>query len=112
MTKKRTKIPALDDKGKFIYDDKGSGEIQTYTMSKALQAYKEGYAVYIAHPLDEDPDDRMFSAEEIMEANGHLFIIPVYLYNNGSLKLATTATGISVTGGGTFTSTLKEVEIK
>jgi hypothetical protein len=72
---KRTKIPALNDEGKFIYDDKGSGEIQTYTTSKALQAYKEGYAVYIAHPLDEDPDDRLFSAEEITKADGHLFII-------------------------------------
>lgn len=50
-------------------------EIQTYTMSKALDAYVEGYAVYIAHPLDEDPDDRLFSAGEIMRADGHLFII-------------------------------------
>ena len=71
----RTKIPALNDEGKFIYDDEGSGEIQTYTMSKALQAYKEGYAVYIAHPLDEDPDDRLFNAEDITRADGHLFII-------------------------------------
>ena len=44
-------------------------------MSKALEAYEEGYAVYIAHPLDEDPDDRLFSADEIMRADGHLFII-------------------------------------
>jgi hypothetical protein len=44
-------------------------------MSKALDAYVEGYAVYIAHPLDEDPDDRLFSAGEIMRADGHLFII-------------------------------------
>ena len=44
-------------------------------MSKALQAYKEGYAVYIAHPLDEDPDDRLFNAEDITRADGHLFII-------------------------------------
>ena len=50
-------------------------EIQTYSMSKALRAYAEGYAVYIAHPLDEDPDDRLFSADEIMIADGHLFII-------------------------------------
>ena len=50
-------------------------EMQTYTMSKALEAYEEGYAVYIAHPLDEDPDDRLFSADEIMRADGHLFII-------------------------------------
>jgi len=50
-------------------------EIQTYSMSKALRAYAEGYAVYIAHPLDEDPDDRLFSADEIMRADGHLFII-------------------------------------
>jgi hypothetical protein len=44
-------------------------------VSKALRAYAEGYAVYIAHPLDEDPDDRLFSADEIMRADGHLFII-------------------------------------
>ena len=50
-------------------------EIQTYSMSKALRAYAEGYAVYIAHHLDEDPDDRLFSADEIMRADGHLFII-------------------------------------
>jgi hypothetical protein len=50
-------------------------EIQTYSVSKALRAYAEGYAVYIAHPLDEDPDDRLFSADEIMRADGHLFII-------------------------------------
>ena len=53
----------------------GNNEMQTYTMSKALEAYEEGYAVYIAHPLDEDPDDRLFSADEIMRADGHLFII-------------------------------------
>ena len=52
-----------------------NNEMPTYTMSRALEAYEEGYAVYIAHPLDEDPDDRLFSAEEIMEADGHLFII-------------------------------------
>ena len=50
-------------------------EIQTYSMSKALRAYAECYAVYIAHPLDEDPDDRLFSAEEIIKSDGHLFII-------------------------------------
>ena len=56
----------------MMYDNNG---LATYTMSKALESYEEGYAVYIAHPLDEDPDDRLFSAEEIMEADGHLFII-------------------------------------
>jgi len=55
--------------------NQNNDEIQTYDMSKALQAYKEGYAVYIAHPLDEDPDDRLFNAEDITRANGHLFII-------------------------------------
>lgn len=50
-------------------------EIQTYDMSKALDAYREGYAVYIAHPLDEDPDDRLFWAEDIIGSDGHLFII-------------------------------------
>ena len=50
-------------------------EIQTYDMSKALAAYRDGDAVYIAHPLDEDPDDRLFSAEDITNADGHLFII-------------------------------------
>jgi hypothetical protein len=56
----------------MMYNNNG---LATYTMSKALEAYEEGYAVYIEHPLDEDPDDRLFSAEEIMEADGHLFII-------------------------------------
>jgi len=56
----------------MMYDNNG---LATYTMSKALEAYEEGYAVYIAHPLDEDPDDRLFSAEEIIKSDGHLFII-------------------------------------
>ena len=53
----------------------GNNEIQTYTMSKALEFYEQGYAVFIAHPLDEDDDDKMNSEEEIIEGDGHLFII-------------------------------------
>ena len=50
-------------------------EIQTYLFHEALNAYEQGYEVYIAHPLDEDDDDRMNSAEEIISGDGHLFII-------------------------------------
>ncbi len=53
----------------------GDNEIQTYTMSKALEFYEQGYAVFIAHPLDDDDDDKMNSEEEIIEGDGHLFII-------------------------------------
>ena len=56
----------------MFYDN---NEIQTYTMSKALELYEQGYEVYIAHPLDEDEDDKMNSAEEIISGDGHLFII-------------------------------------
>jgi len=61
------------DNNAMMYDD--NNEMQTYTMSKALEAYEEGYAVYISHPLDEDMDCRLFSAERIIESDGHLFII-------------------------------------
>tara|TARA_B100000768_G_C11236941_1_gene357677 strand:+ start:645 stop:797 length:153 start_codon:yes stop_codon:yes gene_type:complete len=44
-------------------------------MSKALELYEQGYEVYIAHPLEEDKDDRMNSEEEIISGDGHLFII-------------------------------------
>jgi len=47
---------------------------KTYEMSQALYFYGQGYAVYIAHPLDED-DDEMNSEKEIIEGDGHLFII-------------------------------------
>ena len=53
----------------------GDNEIQTYTMSEALSFYEHGFAVYIAHPLDEDDDDKMHSKEEIISGDGHLFII-------------------------------------
>ena len=56
----------------MFYDN---NEMQTYTMSKALELYEQGYEVYIAHPLDEDDDDKMNSEEEIIESDGHLFII-------------------------------------
>ena len=48
---------------------------KTYEMSQALYFYGQGYAVYIAHPLDEDDDDEMNSEKEIIEGDGHLFII-------------------------------------
>jgi hypothetical protein len=58
----------------------GDNEIQTYTMSEALSFYEHGFAVYIAHPLDKDDNlvddlDRIHSEEEIIEGDGHLFII-------------------------------------
>ena len=52
-----------------------NNEMQTYTMSKALELYEQGYEVYIAHPLDEDDDDKMNSEEEIISGDGHLFVI-------------------------------------
>ena len=63
--------------GDMMYGDMmyGDNEMQTYEMSKALYFYEQGYAVYIAHPLDEDDDDKMNSGEEIIEGDGHLFII-------------------------------------
>jgi len=67
------KIPALNVEGKFVYN-KYTKEYETYDVSKALEAYKEGYAVYIDDPLDEDMDCRMFSAEDITDADGHLFV--------------------------------------
>jgi len=56
-------------------NNQSNNEMQTYTMSKALSFYEQGYAVFIAHPLDEDDDDKMNSEEEIIEGDGHLFII-------------------------------------
>jgi hypothetical protein len=55
--------------------NQSNDEIQTYDMAKALAAYRDGDAVYIAHPLDEDPDDRLFREEDIIGGDGHLFII-------------------------------------
>tara|TARA_R110002073_G_C8987786_1_gene537653 strand:+ start:138 stop:329 length:192 start_codon:yes stop_codon:yes gene_type:complete len=56
-------------------NNQSNNEMQTYTMSKALSFYEHGYEVYIAHPLDEDADDKMHSEQEIIEGDGHLFII-------------------------------------
>ena len=53
----------------------GDNEIQTYEMSQALYFYEQGHEVYIAHPLEEDDDDKMHSEQEIIEGDGHLFII-------------------------------------
>lgn len=53
----------------------GDNDIQTYTMSKALSFYEQGYEVYIAHPLEEDDDEKMHSEEQIIEGDGYLFII-------------------------------------
>ena len=56
----------------MFYDN---NEMQTYTMSKALELYEQGYVVSIAHPLGEDDDDKMNSEEEIISGDGHLFVI-------------------------------------
>ena len=56
----------------MFYDN---NEMQTYTMSKALELYEQGYKVYIAHPHDEDKDDKMNSEQEIISGDGHLFVI-------------------------------------
>ena len=65
MTKQRTKIPALDDNGKFVYKDKQTVDIQTYDMLYAVSAYKEGYEVYAISPSNAV---RLFSVEEIKDA--------------------------------------------
>tara|TARA_R110000751_G_scaffold17873_4_gene54696 strand:- start:4283 stop:4543 length:261 start_codon:yes stop_codon:yes gene_type:complete len=66
MTKQsRTKIPALDDNGKFVYKDKQTRDIQTYDISCAVSAYKEGYEVYALSPSNAV---RLFSIEEIEDA--------------------------------------------
>ena len=56
-------------------NNQSNNEIQTYLFHEALNAYEQGYEVYIAHPLDEDMDCRLFSAERIIESDGHLFVI-------------------------------------
>ena len=56
-------------------NNQSNDEIQTYLFHEALNAYEQGYEVYIAHPLDEDADDKMHSEQEIIEGDGHLFII-------------------------------------
>jgi len=50
-----------------------TNEHTTYNTSFALVAFEEGLEVYVAHP--EDDDDRLWSVEEIEEAEGHMFII-------------------------------------
>lgn len=62
-------------KGKEYKMMYGDNDIQTYTMSKALSFYEQGYEVYIAHPLEEDDDEKMHSEEQIIEGDGYLFII-------------------------------------
>ena len=47
-------------------------EIQTYDSDRAYKYYELGYPVYIAHP---DDDDERVSGVEILENDGHLFII-------------------------------------
>ena len=54
-----------------------NNEIQTYTMSKALELYKQGYEVFIAHPLEEDADEKMHSEAQIIEGDGYLFVIKI-----------------------------------
>jgi len=56
-------------------NNQSNDEIQTESMLKALTAFRNGDAVYIAHPLEEDPDDRLFREEDIIGSDGHLFII-------------------------------------
>lgn len=59
----------------FPEAEKKEPEIQTYNVSTALKAYAEGYAVYIAHPLPQDPDERLTSYVEIARSEDHLFVI-------------------------------------
>lgn len=48
-------------------------EIQTYSALSAYKHFKQGRAVFVAHP--NDPDAPMLSASQINDAAGHLFII-------------------------------------
>ena len=65
MTKQRTKIPALDDNGKFVYKDKQTRDIQTYDISCAVSAYKEGYEVYALSPSKATAKDNLFLIREV-----------------------------------------------
>ena len=59
----------LDD----VLGEEASNEIQTYNMSKALEFFRQGHEVYLAHPLDEDDDQKMHNKEEFED--GYLYII-------------------------------------
>lgn len=44
----------------------------TYNMTFALVALEEGFEIYCCHP--EDDDVRLFTADEIEDCEGHLFL--------------------------------------
>ena len=48
-------------------------EHYTYNMTFALVAFAEKFAVYCCHP--DDDDVRLWSAEDIEDCEGHLFLI-------------------------------------
>ena len=66
---------------KIIDKDDGTQEIQTYDMYIAVQGLREGYEIYVTHPLKssaddrEWADDRLWTKEDIVEAQNHLFIL-------------------------------------
>ena len=66
---------------KIIDKDDGTQEIQTYDMYIATQGLREGYEVYVTHPLKsssddrECADDRLWTKEDIVDAQNHLFIL-------------------------------------
>ena len=66
---------------KIIDKDDGTQEIQTYDMYIAVQGLREGYEIYVTHPLKssaddrEWADDRLWTNAEIVDAQNHLFIL-------------------------------------
>jgi len=55
--------------------NQSNNEMQTNLFHEALNAYLDGYEIYIANPLDVNDEDKMNSAEQIISHDGHLFII-------------------------------------
>ena len=66
---------------KIIDKDDGTQEIQTYDMYIAVQGLREGYEIYVTHPLKssaddrEWADDRLWTKEDIVEAQTNLYIL-------------------------------------
>ena len=66
---------------KIVDKDDGTQEIQTYDMYIATQGLREGYEVYVTHPLRpsaddrECADDRLWTKADIVEAQSNLYIL-------------------------------------
>lgn len=61
-----------------VWENKKLNELQTYDRSIAIQAYREGYEVYVTRALATTPsveDDRLYSVDDIMNVEKAMFII-------------------------------------